>query len=169
MKLVVIKKEEFKSIYEKMTTSFASDEIRTLEDAYKILDVKEYKVFHLTLNNNNIGFITIWNLDTCTFVEHFVIYEEYRNKGFGGIAIDLINKEFNNVVLEAELGTTDLSKRRLGFYSRHGFKINDVYYIQPAYHNDKQPVDMHLLSYPDKLANINKVIKEIYKVVYGVI
>ena len=169
MKLVVIKKEEFKSIYEKMTTSFASDEIRTLEDAYKILDVKEYKVFHLTLNNNNIGFITIWNLDTCTFVEHFVIYEEYRNKGYGGIAIDLINKEFNNVVLEAELGTTDLSKRRLGFYSRQGFKINDVYYIQPAYHNDKQPVDMHLLSYPDKLANINKVIKEIYKVVYGVI
>ena len=80
MKLVVIKKEEFKSIYEKMTTSFASDEIRTLEDAYKILDVKEYKVFHLTLNNNNIGFITIWKLDTCTFVEHFVIYEEYRNK-----------------------------------------------------------------------------------------
>ena len=169
MKLVVIKKDEFKSIYEKMTTSFASDEIRTLEDAYKILDVKEYKVFHLTLNNNNIGFITIWNLDTCTFVEHFVIYEEYRNKGYGGISIYLINKEFNNGVLEAELGTTDLSKRRLGFYSRHGFKINDIDYVQPAYHNDKQPVDMHLLSYPDKLANINKVIKEIYKVVYGVI
>ena len=168
MELVVIKKEEFKSIYKAMTISFASDEIRTFEDAYKLLDVKEYKVFHLISNNEKVGFITIWNLSSCTFVEHFVIYEEYRNKGFGGIAIDLINKKFKKVVLEAELGTTDISKRRLGFYNRHGFKINDVNYIQPAYHKDKQPVDMHLLSSSNKLENIDKVIEEIYELVYGV-
>ena len=168
MKLEVIKKEEFKSIYDAMTTSFASDEIRDFNDAYKLTDVKEYKVFHLIYNNNKVGFITIWNLNTCTFVEHFVIYEEYRNKGYGGIAIDLINKEFDNVVLEAELGTTSISKRRLGFYNRHGFKINDIDYVQPAYHKDKQPVDMHLLSCPSKLENIDKVIEEIYKLVYGV-
>ena len=168
MKLVVIKKEEFNSIYEAMTTSFASDEIRTFEDAYKLLSLKEYKVFHLISKNEKVGFITIWNLSSCTFVEHFVIYEEYRNKGFGGMAIDLINKEFDNVVLEAELGTTDLSKRRLGFYRRHGFKINDIDYVQPAYHKDKQPVDMHLLSYPSKLKNIDKLIEEIYELVYGV-
>ena len=168
MKFEVINKEEFNSIYESMTTSFASDEIRTFEDAYKLLSLKEYKVFHLTLNNNKVGFITLWKFDTCTFVEHFVIYEEYRNKGYGGTAIDLINKEFNKVVLEAELGTTDLSKRRLAFYRRHGFKINDIDYVQPAYHKDKQPVDMYLLSYPNKLENIDKLIEEIYELVYGV-
>ena len=39
MELVVIKKEEFNSIYEAMTTSFASYEIRTFEDAYKLLEL----------------------------------------------------------------------------------------------------------------------------------
>ena len=90
MKLVVIKKEEFRSIYEKMTTSFAADEIRAFEDAYKLLDVKKYKVFHLISKNEKVGFITIWNLSSCTFVEHFVIYEEYSEEKLSFLSNQLI-------------------------------------------------------------------------------
>ena len=122
MKLVVINKEEFKSIYEKMTTSFASDEIRTLEDAYKILDVKEYKVFHLTLNNNNIGFITIWNLDTCTFVEHFVIYEEYRNKGYGTLALTMLCNLAKQKGIKVLADTIAIDNPSINIFFKQNFK-----------------------------------------------
>ena len=168
MEFVALKKEEFKSVYDQMTKAFIKDEIRYFADAYKLLENKNFNVYHIIDDKEKVGFITIWDLQDFYFVEHFVVYEEYRNNGIGGKAIDKVNEEFKKVILEAELPCTDISKRRLMFYNRHGFVINEFKYIQPAYHQELKPVEMKLLSYPTKVNNKDKVIGKIHKEVYGV-
>ncbi|MBQ9071967.1 MAG: GNAT family N-acetyltransferase [Bacilli bacterium] len=168
MKLIAIHEDEFVGIYEEMTKSFIEDEIRSFDDAYVLLELDSYNIYHIVIEEKRVGFITVWDLSTCFFVEHFVIYEEYRNSGFGGKAIDIVNEKFKQVILEAELPLSNISIRRLGFYNRHGYKVNDVEYIQPPYNKDKKEVPMHLLSYPDKIKNPKEIIKELHKIVYGV-
>ena len=168
MKLVSICEEEFESIYEEMTKSFPKDEIRSFSDAYILLETESYNIYHIVEDDKNVGFITVWDLSSFFFVEHFVIYEEYRNSGFGGKALDIVNEKLKRVILEAELPTSDIAKRRLGFYSRHGYLINDINYIQPPYSKEKSAVPMHLLSYPCKIDNPKRIVEVLHKLVYGV-
>lgn len=167
MDFIALKKDEFEKVYEQMTKAFIQDELRYFDDAFKLLDNEDYNVYHIIYNKKRVGFISIWDLKDFYFVEHFVIYDEYRNKGLGGKAIDKINEKFKNVILEAELPNDEISKRRLGFYNRHGFIINEFNYVQPAYHKNLNPVMMKLLSYPIKIDE-EKIINKIHKVVYGV-
>ena len=168
MEFVALKKEEFTSVYEEMTKAFVKDEIRYFNDAVALLNNEKYNIYHIVFDNKKVGFITIWKLSKFYFVEHFVIYNQYRNKGLGGKAIDEISKKFKKIILEAELPNDEISKRRLGFYSRHEFVINEFKYIQPAYHKELKPVEMKLLSYQNKVINKDEVIEEIHKEVYGV-
>jgi GNAT superfamily N-acetyltransferase len=110
--------------------------------------------------------VTLWSLDSFYFVEHFAIYGEYRNKGYGSVAVGLILDRFKRVVLEAEPHDGGIASRRLGFYERGGFVINDFPYIQPSYHGEDGGVPLMLLSYPDRLAAPIDIAKEIYKKVY---
>ena len=74
------------------------------------------------------------------------------------------------IVLEAETATDDMSRRRLGFYARHGFIAAPYPYAQPAYSPQQKPVPMHLLSYGRQLSEeeFNAIRSKIYKTVYNI-
>ncbi len=75
-----------------------------------------------------------------------------RNGAYGSRTVELIKSTYNKpVILESEHGVTDIQKRRLGFYERLGFKINDYDYIQPSYHGG-EGVPLKILSYPALLS-----------------
>ena len=38
--------------------------------------------------------------------------------------------------------------RRKLFYERNGFILNPWHHVQPAYHDDSVPVEMHIMSWP---------------------
>ena len=168
MKLIPIREEEFFNIYDEMSKNFIADEIRSFDDAYICLEIESFNIYHVVVEETYVGFISVWDLGTCFYIEHFVIYEEYRNSGLWAKALEIINNKLKNVILEADLPNTNIAKRRLGFYQRNGYKINDVDYVQPAYSKDKNPVPMHLLSYPEKLNNPIEIIQQLHKKVYGV-
>ena len=73
-------------------------------------------------------------------------------------------------VLEVELPETDLARRRIGFYRRHGFAWNDYPYMQPALRPTESPIPLRLMTrnapLPEEEFHRRK--KEIYKTVYGV-
>ena len=168
MQLIPIKSSDFDYIYEEMVKNFIKAELRDYDDAKALVDNGRYTVYHIELNSERIGFITVWELDSFTFFEHFVIFEKHRNKGYGKMALDLLKKRFPITVLEAEPPDTELSARRIGFYGRAGYSINDFPYIQPPYRASDTGIPLLLLSYPHALIDIDNVIKEIYTQVYNV-
>lgn len=118
-----------------------------------------------------VGFITAWKFDKFIYIEHFAIDESARNGGRGGRAL----KQFlascqAPVVLEVEIPTDELSKRRIGFYERLGFTLDQHLYHQPPYQEGGETLEMRLMTYGgiDLTGCFEQVKHTLYTQVYGV-
>ncbi len=169
MKFEKILPSDFPYIYKEMEKSFIKEEIRDFDDAVKVLENPLYSVYHIECDGEKVGFITVWELSEYYFIEHFAVYEAYRNKGFGKMAIEHFCKTHKNVFLEAKPPNTDISLRRINFYKRCGFCVNDFQYTQPSYRKGKDGIRLVVLSFGEILPCHTKTVKELYTVVYGIL
>lgn len=166
MELLKIKKEEFDAVYDELERNFVPEERRDREEARAILDRPEFEFLHLVEGGEKVGFISLWHLEGFTFAEHFVTYEKFRSRGFGGEALDLLRERYPLILLECEHPETPLKARRVAFYRRHGFVENDYLYFQPSYHGG-EGVPLILMSCPTLLDDFDAAVCEIYAKVYG--
>jgi len=152
-------------------TSFPETERRAFSLVRGLL--KENSLFSMNAlqrDGQYAGFITAWQLDGFTYVEHFAIDESARNGGIGGKAMkqfmDLCEKP---IVLEVEIPVDEMSKRRIGFYERLGFVLDDHEYHQPPYRNGESWLEMRLMSFGqlELDSSFEKVKDRIYKHVYN--
>lgn len=156
-------------IYSGMLQNFVRDELREYEDFARVFHNGRYGVYHITENGKRLGFVGIWELEGFAFVEHFVIYADFRCSGYGSAAMRSLQAKYGNIVLEMEAPQSDDQIRRYAFYSRLGFYMNEEEYFQPAYHEDCSPYPLKLMSFPKKLDAVDyvSVKKAIYSSVYA--
>ncbi len=121
-------------------------------------------------NDSPVGFISQWDFDTFTYVEHAAFHPSVRGKGLGSSAFaHLLNRLNRPCILEVEPPTGDIEKRRIGFYERLGFKLSSHLYVQPPYSPDKHPLMMRLMTHnssPENESTIARQIEIIYQNVY---
>lgn len=158
--------DRFAVVYAAMERNFVPAERRDSADARALLNRKEYRIFEAMDGTDAVGFVTVWELEGFCFIEHFVIYEDYRNRGYGARVLALLKENYRMLVLEAEPPETELQTRRIRFYERSGFFVNDVNYVQPPYREGGEAVKLLLLSCPAPLADADAVISELYRRVY---
>ena len=168
MNLIKATLSEFDLIYSEMLNNFIPEELRDFESALGVMGEENYSIYHITDRDTRVGFIAIWNLSEFVFVEHFVIYEEYRSCGFGARAISILKDKFKKIVLEVEPPCDDAQKRRLAFYERCGFCKNGIEYVQPPYRRGEKGVKLILLSYPEALENPSAAKEQLYSIVYKI-
>lgn len=116
------------------------------------------------------GFITWWDFGGFVYGEHFAMLPECRGAGIGGEVIDRFVADAGKpVVLEVELPTNDMARRRIGFYERHGFAVCDADYAQPPYDAGGGCVPMRLMSHGMSLDEeaFERVKDTLYIDVYG--
>ena len=117
------------------------------------------------------GFITWWDFGGFVYGEHFAMLPECRGAGIGGEVIGRFVADAGKpVVLEVELPTNDMARRRIGFYERHGFAVCDADYAQPPYDAGGECVPMRLMSHGMSLdaEEFERVRSILYAEVYGV-
>ena len=166
MELERIEKQEISTIYKLMKQNFVIEEIRDYEDALLVCDNPKYCIYNIKLEDKKIGFMCVWHLSGFTFLEHFVIYDSFRNKGYGGQALDLLAQKFGILVLESEPPLTSMQERRIRFYERHGFTLYKNDYTQPSYRKGGKGCKLVLMS--TGTLDFSNIVKEIYSNVYGV-
>ena len=165
MRIEKINDKDFDFIYSQMQENFILDEIRDKPQAYEVLSDNSYSIYNIIENDIKVGFISTWSFNDFLFVEHFVIYKKYRKNGYGSKALSLIKDKNKLVVLEVEMPTTEIATNRINFYKSNGFICNDYDYMQPSYRKGGSEVPLILMS-TLKIANIENVVKSIYKKVY---
>ena len=168
MRLIKADCADFDRIYPAMCESFIPEEIRDEKEARAVLGEKNYTAYKIYENDVWVGFITLWELSDFAFVEHFVIFSEFRGRGLGAKCLKEVKGMYEKLVLEAEPPIDEIQKRRIGFYNRCGFFANDYPYIQPSYREGGVGVTLLLMSYPRPLCNCDSVKNELYKEVYKV-
>lgn len=153
-------------IYNAYESYFPSDERRSKEQFFTLLKNPNVQVRSLLVDSKNLGYLILWPLSNCVFIEHFEIFDEFRNQSFGSKVLADLFKDYSKIVLECEPEDLNLhAKRRLSFYKKLGLEVVDKDYRQPAYGEDKNPLDLWLLS--NYRHHDTKALKEeIYDVVY---
>lgn len=155
-----------------MTSSFPSEEYRTLEEQRTYTDTKTY--FHTNIiaqDNTPVGFITYWDFKHFFYVEHFAIDSTQRNGGYGKSVLNHLCQYLKHpIILEVEQPVEEMAQRRINFYQRHGFSLWKKPYQQPPYKPGDYFIPMMLMAYGNLQCekDFENVKEHIYKEVYNV-
>jgi ribosomal protein S18 acetylase RimI-like enzyme len=156
-----------KQIYASYCSSFPEDERRNEEQFYALLENRKARLLAIDIQNNRIGYLITWDLDKAVFLEHFEVFEVYRNNKYGSKILTEFAKIHPHLILESEPSTlNEIAARRIAFYERNGYKIVDENYIQPAYGEGKNPLNLCLMSNFTP-TDLSATIKNIHQTVYG--
>lgn len=113
----------------------------------------------------------VWQLPDCWYIEHLFTFSAHRNRQLGERMLTTLSRKTTTpIVLEAELPTDEMSRRRLQFYARNGFSVLPIAYEQPPYRAGDNWFPMHLLSNDEEqiMARQEEIIRSIYTLVYQV-
>lgn len=170
LRFIDVNEKTFDMVFDKMTTAFPYEERRDCFDQKKCLKNKYFKFFEIYDGNTAVGFTALWVFENFVFIEHIAIDEDKRGGGYGSKAIELIKEKYNKpIILEAEAPVTEQQIKRIKFYERLNFKVNNFDYTQPSYHGG-EGVPLMILSYPNKLTNeefeefLRETRREAYKI-----
>ena len=159
-------------VEELLLSAFPKQERRDVEVQRYYTD--NNPLFHcnvITDKGTPIGLITFWNFTDFCYIEHFATDAAQRNKGYGEKILRTFKAQCPiPIVLEAEEPTDEMSRRRIGFYQRQGFILQDCPYLQPPYRVGDDWFPLKLMTYGE--VDMEKMYGHIkgciYKEVYGV-
>ena len=168
-----ISQEDFCRVWELMDASFPSSERRDRQGQADLLDKDCY---HLLLHRDEKGvinaFMAVWRMPDYTFVEHLAVDGSLRGGGIGGLFLDaLTSSEGKPVVLEVEPPEqSEMARRRIGFYQRHGFHLCTQPYFQPPLQPQFPFTPLLLMTYPAPIedADFPRWKADVYRDVYGI-
>ena len=127
--------EAFDRVYHIMEESFPEDERRTHAGQRALLDEPAYRIYVQPAPDSGapMAFLAVWDLGRFAYIEHFAVDPAHRCGGVGSRLLrELIAQLGKPVCLEVEPPETELAVRRIGFYQRCGFFLNEYPYLQPA-------------------------------------
>lgn len=152
----MIKLQEIKATHEHypfmenlLQTAFPLQERRDSKQQRQTTDEKP--LFHnalITDDDTPIGLLTYWTFPSFVYIEHFAIDSRLRNGGYGSKALKAFKQLISApIVLEAEEPTDEITQRRIGFYQRQGFVLQETPYLQPPYRTGDEWFPLRLMTY----------------------
>ena len=161
---------DFKGIFKIMAEAFPASERRTEEKQLALFNNVNYKPYVFEKDGVLIGFILAWEISDFRFIEHFAVEKSYRGSGIGSrILSEYLLMNEKPVCLEVEPPLNSISERRIAFYKRLGFTLNNFEYFQPALQPGQKEVELKIMSYPKILSKeqFDFYRKRIFNAAYG--
>lgn len=140
----------FSFCWELYLSAFPREERRNIDYHIETMCKKQFHCDVVLDADEPIGILFWWDLSDFIFVEHFATTPDVRGKGYGEkILKELISTVSKPILLEVEHPEDELSRRRIGFYERIGFVLNDHKYCHPSYQQTPgQYVSLMVMTYP---------------------
>ena len=158
----------FSQAWEIYLEAFPKNERKTLDAQTKLMSNPLYHYDIIIVDDKLIGFILWWNLDSVRFIDHFATAKSQRNKGYGRLIIENFSHiDVKPVLLEVELPDSNINKRRIKFYERIGFKVNQHHYQLPVYNKSVPPLQLYVMTYPNAISK--KEVEEFVKICHPIV
>lgn len=107
----------FDKAWELYEEAFPLNERRLFEAQVNLMSDPKYHFDILIEDNQLIGFLLWWDLESFRYIDHFATSKQLRNKGYGKLILEqFINNNSKPILLEVELPTSELNQRRIKFY-----------------------------------------------------
>ena len=170
--IVALDRARFDEVYSIMEQSFPPDEIRPYDEQKTLLSNEFYKVYTLVDGGRICTVAATWQFDGVLFIEHLATDPELRGRNMGAQMLGfLTGNEKRIVCLEVEPPESELTRRRIAFYERQGFRLNKYSYVQPSISLGRLPVPLMIMTHSKGIAecefeSIKSILyKEVYKVI----
>lgn len=161
-------RKKISRIFAAYESTFPIDERRDETQFLALLENPDSFIFAVKNETNQVGYVILWKLQDCFYLEHFEVFEEFRNLKLGSQILAELKEKFGNIVLESEPSHLDeMADRRINFYLRNGFSIISEDYIQPSYGLGKNSINLFVLS-NFEVFNVFYIEQELHSKVYGV-
>ena len=167
-----LKPEDFDKVFQIMELSFPEDEHRTYEEQKELLNNSLYQIYILPdeSGENIKAFVAVWEFDEMVYIEHLAVNPEFRNGGLGAMILqELISRSDKQICLEVEPPKETMAIRRIGFYERNGFFLNEYDYMQPAISKGRKPIPLLIMTSGRKISKeeFDRIRIVLYTKVYG--
>ncbi|TKH42891.1 GNAT family N-acetyltransferase [Paenibacillus terrae] len=141
---------EFSQVYAIMEASFPETECRIFASQKALLTHPSYRLItEKGEQGHTIAFLAGWEFTHFRFVEHIAVDQAIRGGGLGKKLMSrFISQSDKLVVLEVEPPEDEWTRRRIGFYERLGFHLNDFEYVQPPLRAGQTDLRLQIMSYP---------------------
>ena len=135
---------EFQRLYE---SSFPIFEQRTSIQQEYAFRCSQYHLCEYWDGDTFVGFISYWEFERQIYIEHLAVDTAQRGKGYGSQVLDsFVASTPKTVILEIDPVVDDISRARLRFYERCGFRRNGFQHRHPAYREGYKPHPLVVLS-----------------------
>lgn len=153
MELKKITKKDYDEFFSMLESDFCLDERKTKANELKAFDDKNFSPNFIYENGELVGYVCYWEFENFLYIEHFAIMSQMRGTGCGSRFLKEFSEKTNKpIILEVELPENEVAAKRIKFYERLGYVVNDFPYTQPAYQPESNPVKMFVMSFKSSLS-----------------
>ena len=131
--------------------SFPSFERRGTKSFEALLAEQRAQLDVYLENGVIVGFMLYWYMRDFKYLEFFAINRQMRGNNYGSRLMEDFCDDDRRVILEIEPPVDEMTKKRLRFYERLGFVLNDYDYIHPSFQHPPQPHTLKIMSNRGKL------------------
>lgn len=171
IEFVKMNKKDFDSFFSILKKSFPTNERRDYLAQKSLLTKYNYNPLVFKIKDEILAIMATWEFEDFVFIEHLAVDDKLRGKGVGTHLIKNYLRKFKKkIFLEVEPPGCEVSKKRVKFYEKLNFHINNFYYLQQPLNPEDSPIELKIMSYSKKIGKeeFDKYKKVIYKEVYNV-
>ena len=108
-------RKKISKIFSRYEKTFPENERRSKEQFLDLAENPDAFVFLIKNEDETIGYCVIWELSSFYFLEHFEVFEEFRNQKFGEKILESLQEKFEKLILETAVSYThlDVYKRQV--------------------------------------------------------
>ena len=141
--------DDFEIALDILRQSFPPVETRNRDEQIAVAAHKDYRLCLVKDGNSVVGVVGIWQTDGMLYLENFCVAPDLRNGGYGSAIVRRLAQAADGgaFVLEAELPTDDITRRRIGFYKRNGMVVNAYPHVQAHLRAGDPDLPLVVLSY----------------------
>ncbi len=132
--------------------SFPIFERRTMDDQIKALEDENYHFDIIYDKDEIVGILLYWDMGRYKYIEHFAIDSKLRGKNYGSRVLKEFCNHNKNVILEIDPPIDEISIKRLKFYLKLGFKLQDFDYTHPSYRKGCKRHSLKIMTLNDNMS-----------------
>lgn len=134
-----------------LAESFPPEERRDCDLQRQVMSHPDYRLCAIMDEGEPVGVVGYFDAPGFIYFENFCISPDKRNGGYGSQTLKLLTSQGKTFILEIELPTDGLTRRRKAFYERNGMVVNPYPHVQPHYRKDDPDLPLLVLTYGSKL------------------
>lgn len=144
----------WEQVWKLYNESFPQYERRRINSHERACEDAAYHTDIAIENGNLLALIFYWEYPGTAYVEHVAVNPAMRGNNVGSTLMREFMERYKDstVILEIDPPVDEISKRRLGFYERLGFKDTGFSYQHPSYTKNGTPHHLNILSWPEAVS-----------------